>query len=58
MHEQTEFFKVEDVMRILGCSKSKAYAVIRELNERLQAEGYMIRRGYISAKFFRKEYAL
>lgn len=56
--KNTEFYKVEDVMLILECSKSKAYEIIRKLNRELEEEGYLIRRGYISVSYFKRRYAL
>ena len=38
-------------MDILGISRLKAYKLVRELNEELSAEGYIVTAGKISKKF-------
>lgn len=51
------FYFVDDVMELLGVSKSKAYAVIRELNEELEDLGYMKPMGgRTSKKFFNEKF--
>ena len=47
-----KFLKVDDVMQILGISKSAAYNIMRQLNNELKEKGYVVIRGKISRKYF------
>lgn len=47
-----QFIKVREVMEILGVSESKAYAVIRTLNEQLEKKGYLTFSGRVSRAYF------
>ena len=40
-----KFLKVDDVMQILGISKSAAYNIMRQLNDELKEKGYAVIRG-------------
>jgi|LSQX01.3.fsa_nt_gb hypothetical protein len=44
----------EDVMEILGIGASKAYAIIRQLNDELRAQGYITVAGRVSAAYFKE----
>lgn len=51
-------YNVDDVVKILKCSKSKAYNIIKALNNKLIANGTpkeAIISGKISSEFFKKE---
>lgn len=52
------FYRVEDVMRLLGYSRSKCYKIIAELNKELEANGYCTCDGRVSRKYFDKRYGL
>ena len=52
MAEEKRFLNAEDVANIMECSKSRAYTIIRNLNEEMQAKGYVIIHGKINAKYF------
>lgn len=45
-----KFLKVEDIMEILGISKSAAYKLMRELNEEMVKKGYIAIRGRVNRK--------
>lgn len=47
------FYDVNDIMRITGRKKSKAYAIIAEINESRKALGKHIQKGRVSAAAFR-----
>lgn len=47
-----KFLKAEDISEMLGVSRSKAYQIIKDLNEELEHKGYITVRGKISAKYF------
>ena len=46
------FYTAEDVMEMLGIGKSKAYEIIKKLNEELEAKGYIVVRGKVSKRYF------
>lgn len=51
------YYTVDDVMIILGCKRTKAQDVIRELNEELVEKGYRRwPKGKISKKYFEERY--
>ncbi|MCI9450022.1 MAG: hypothetical protein HFE30_07205 [Clostridiales bacterium] len=50
-----QFLNVRDVEQILEVSESKAYDIIRKLNEELQSMGYLTIAGKVSAAFFQKK---
>jgi hypothetical protein len=50
------YYTVNDIQRILGISSSKAYSVIRGLNNELKAKGYITIAGKVSKKFFNEKY--
>lgn len=51
------YYGVEDVMHILGCGRTKAQDVIRELNDELEEKGYRRwPKGKISKKYFNERY--
>lgn len=45
---------VEEVQKILDCSKPKAYQVMRELNEEFKEKGYITIRGKINKNYLLK----
>jgi hypothetical protein len=50
------YFTVNDVIEILGVSKSKAYKVIREMNDQLAEEGYLTVAGKVPRNYFEKRW--
>ena len=44
-----------DVAEVLGISDGKAYQIIRTLNSEIQKEGYIIVRGRVNTKYFKKK---
>ena len=50
--KQHEFYRVEDVMQMLEISQTKAYQIIKSLNNELKAQGKIVIAGRISKKYF------
>jgi sugar-specific transcriptional regulator TrmB len=50
------YLTVDQVMKILGVSSSKAYAVMRQLNSELKAMGFIVVSGKVPIKFFCEHY--
>lgn len=53
--EQSIFISAQEVADMLGISKSKAYRIVRELNEELEAKGFITVAGRVSRKFFEEK---
>ena len=54
--EQSIFISAQEVADMLGISKSKAYRIVRELNEELEAKGFITVAGRVSRKFFEERF--
>lgn len=53
--QKVSFYNVNDVVDILGISRPKAYAIMRELNLELAKSGYITIAGKVSAQFFEEK---
>lgn len=49
-----KFLHVGEVQDILGCSKSKAYKIMRQLNRELEEKGKITVQGRVSRKYLEK----
>lgn len=58
MRADAIFYNRDDIADILGYGRAKAYKVIRELNAELEAQGYLIRPGKISRKYFDERFGI
>jgi len=50
------FIQVDEVCELLGVSRSKAYLLMRQLNEELKQKGYMTIAGKVSRKYFMEKF--
>lgn len=50
------FIQVDEVCKLLGVSRSKAYLLMRQLNEELKQKGYMTIAGKVSRKYFMEKF--
>lgn len=50
-----QFYSVDDVVAILGVSRPKAYAIMRELNMELVDKGFIVVSGKVSARYFNEK---
>jgi sugar-specific transcriptional regulator TrmB len=50
------YYTVKDVQKILGISSSKAYQVMRQLNNELKTKGYIVIAGKVPKKYFGEKY--
>lgn len=55
-HTEPSFLYVADIMELFGCSRSKAYQIIAELNRELEQKGFLFIRGRISRRYFEERY--
>ena len=58
MIEMEGLLNANDISCKLGISRSSAYNVIRNLNQELQNEGYLVIRGKVPQRYFMKRYYL
>ena len=54
MEEGKLFYNKNDVCEILGVADSKAYKIIKQLNDELASNGYITVRGRVPAEYFEK----
>jgi len=56
MAKALNYYDVEDVQVLLGISSSKAYKIIRELNDQLKAKGYIVVMGRVPRRYFNEKF--
>ena len=56
MEIEKSYYDVYDVIKLLGVSKSKAYAVMREMNNHLEEQGYLVISGKVPARYFNEKW--
>ena len=56
MEIEKSYYDVYDVIKLLGVSKSKAYAVMREMNDYLEEQGYLVISGKVPARYFNEKW--
>ena len=52
---KTVFYTAKDVAELIGCSSSKAYQIINDLNAELEKGGYIVIRGKIPIAYFNEK---
>lgn len=50
------YLKCQDVMRLMDCSSTYAYGIIRKLNRELQDKGKLTKCGQVSTRYFMERY--
>ncbi len=53
---EVKFYDFKDVMRILGVGETKARRIIKQLNDKLEAQNKLVIRGKINATVFNKAF--
>ena len=53
---QKQFVTVDDVQKILGVSRSKAYQILQGINRELKAKGYIILSGKCPTSYFKQKF--
>lgn len=53
---QNLYYTSQDVQELLGVSRSKAYKIIRALNEELADRGYLVTAGKVPRKFLAEKF--
>lgn len=52
MAETKSYYKIQDVCKVLECSQSVGYKVMRQLNDELRAKGYITISGRVNVAYF------
>ena len=52
---QAQYITAKEVAEVLGISISKAYTIIRQLNDELKKRGYIIISGKCSLQYFKEK---
>ncbi|MCX3068458.1 hypothetical protein OQE61_13215 [Cetobacterium somerae] len=58
MSKSKFLYEVDDITTILSISKSKAYKIIKQLNDELETKGYIIIRGKVPVKYFKERFLM
>lgn len=56
MQINVPYITANEVMGILGIGRSKAYEVVRQMNEELEKAGYNVIKGKVPVRYFQKKY--
>lgn len=56
MEVMNKFMKVQEIKALLGCSISRAYKVMRELNQELDKKNKITIPGRVSRKYFMERF--
>ena len=56
MQINVPYITANEIMGILGIGRSKAYEVVRQLNEELEKAGYNVIKGKVLVRYFQKKY--
>ena len=51
-----QFYTAQDLQELLSVSESKAYGLIRTMNEELQSQGYLTVRGRVPVAYVKKRF--
>ena len=52
MNNQPMFIQANEVREILGVSRGRAYQIVKQLNEELEAKGFLVIPGRTSRQYF------
>lgn len=58
MNKHKVLYEVDDVSKLLLISKSKAYKIIKKLNDELENKGFIIIRGKVPIKYFKERFLI
>ena len=50
------YFSASDIAGMLDISKAKAYEIIRQLNDELQAKGFLVIQGKVPIAYFQERW--
>lgn len=53
---EKQYITAREISEALGVSSTKAYSIIRELNEELKSQGYLTIAGKVSRAYFNEKW--
>lgn len=56
MQINVSYITANEIMEILGVGRSKAYEIVRAMNEELKSAGYNVIKGKVPVRYFQKKY--
>ncbi len=56
MQINVPYITANEIMGILGIGRSKAYEIVRQMNEELEKAGYNVIKGKVPVRYFQKKY--
>ena len=56
MQIKVSYIIANEIMEILGIGRSKAYDIVREMNQELENAGYNVIKGKVPVRYFQKKY--
>jgi prophage antirepressor-like protein len=56
--EENHFIRAKEVAKILDCSESRAYKIIKQLKDELKEQGYIVLAGRVPRNYFMKRICL
>ena len=56
MQVKVSYITANYIMEVLGVGRSKAYSIVRELNQELEESGYNVIRGKVPIRYFQKKF--
>jgi len=54
--EKKDYINAQELSKHLGISTSRAYRIIRQLNDELKEQGYLVIAGRIPTKYFEQRW--
>ena len=58
VNNMPQFYGPTDIMEMLDVAKPTAYQIMKELNDELEKDGFLVRAGRVSARYFNERYGL
>ena len=55
MQIKVSYITANEIMEILGIGRSKAYDIVREMNQELENAGYNVIKGKVPVRYFQKK---
>jgi hypothetical protein len=56
MAKENPWVRVNEVQGYFGCSRTKGYAIIKQLNDELKSKGFLTYAGRVSRRYFNERY--
>lgn len=56
MQIKVSYITANEIMEILGIGRSKAYDIVREMNQELENAGYNVIKGKVPVRYFQKKH--